>query len=114
MTDLQYGDTVLVPYPFTDMNIKKVRPGVIVSGLRYNTATKHIWVMMITRTQRSHWDYDIPIKDFEAAGIFDQSKIRFKIACLDQTLIVKKLGALAPADLQTLKTGINAVMNDAA
>ncbi|HEY6644283.1 hypothetical protein [Povalibacter sp.] len=35
----QFGDVVLVPFPFTDQSASKQRPGVIVSSAAYHTAS---------------------------------------------------------------------------
>ena len=34
----QFGDVVLVPFPFTEQSAAKQRPGVIVSSLAYHRA----------------------------------------------------------------------------
>lgn len=112
MTHIAYGDVVLVPYPFTDMNLYKPRPGVVVSGAKYNSQTHHVWIVMITRAQKSSWPSDIIIQDHKQAGILNHSKIRFKIACLDQKLINRKLGTLGQADLDNLEKGLKSVMHE--
>ena len=113
MRTLSFGDIIFVPYPFTDMNVRKCRPGVVVSNSNYNAQTHHVWIMMITRAKKSSWAFDLPIVDHESAGIFDQSKIRFKIACLDQNLIQRKLGVLGNHDMAALRETIADVINDA-
>jgi len=44
----QFGDVVLVPFPFTDQSAAKQRPGVIVSSLTYHRARRDLILMPIT------------------------------------------------------------------
>jgi mRNA interferase MazF len=44
----EFGDVVLVPFPFTDQTTAKQRPAVIVSSLAYNQAKPDVVVMAIT------------------------------------------------------------------
>jgi len=37
MTAYNFGDVILVPFPFTDQSQAKQRPAVVVSSVRYNT-----------------------------------------------------------------------------
>jgi mRNA-degrading endonuclease toxin of MazEF toxin-antitoxin module len=45
---LEFGDIVLVPFPFTDQTASKRRPAVIVSNAGYNLAKADIVVMAVT------------------------------------------------------------------
>jgi mRNA interferase MazF len=37
MTTYNFGDVILVPFPFTDQSQANQRPAVVVSSVRYNT-----------------------------------------------------------------------------
>jgi mRNA interferase MazF len=43
-----FGDTVLVPFPFTSQTASKKRPAVVVSSHAYNVAKPDVVVMAIT------------------------------------------------------------------
>jgi hypothetical protein len=43
-----FGDVVLVPFPFTDQTGTKQRPAVVVSTARYNTNRRDIVIMAVT------------------------------------------------------------------
>jgi mRNA interferase MazF len=44
----EFGDVVLVPFPFTDQTTSKKRPAVIVSNLAYNQAKPDVVVTAVT------------------------------------------------------------------
>ena len=44
----EFGDVVLVPFPFTNQTASKQRPAVVVSGRAYNAARPDIVIMAIT------------------------------------------------------------------
>ncbi len=43
-----FGDAVLVPFPFTDHSGTKKRPAVVVSSSSYNASRRDIVIMAIT------------------------------------------------------------------
>jgi mRNA interferase MazF len=50
---LQFGDVVLVPFPFTDQSTTKQRPGVIVSSAAYHAARRDLILMAVTSQLRA-------------------------------------------------------------
>jgi mRNA interferase MazF len=48
----EFGDIVLVPFPFTSQTASKKRPAAVVSNQAYNTARPDIVVMAITSQLR--------------------------------------------------------------
>lgn len=48
-----FGDIVLVPFPFTSQTTRKKRPAVIVSNPAYNTSKPVIVVMAVTSQLRA-------------------------------------------------------------
>jgi mRNA interferase MazF len=44
----EFGDVVLVPFPFTSHTASKRRPAVVVSNRIYNTARPDVVVMAVT------------------------------------------------------------------
>jgi len=53
MTAYNFGDVILVPFPFTDQAGAKQRPAVIVSSARYNTERPDLILMAVTSQVRS-------------------------------------------------------------
>ena len=52
MTAYNFGNVILVPFPFTDQSQAKQRPAVIVSSARYNTERPDLILMAITSRVR--------------------------------------------------------------
>ncbi len=48
MTNYDFGEVVLVPFPFTDQTTTKKRPAVIVSSEFYNVSLPDVVLMAIT------------------------------------------------------------------
>jgi len=100
----QFGDIVLVPFPFTDQSTTKQRPGVIVSSAAYHRARRDLILMPVTSQLRGSGAFgDVIVQDWQAARLLKPSAIKPVFATLDQALIIKTLGRLSARDAQALK-----------
>jgi len=52
LTAYDFGDVILVPFPFTDQSQSKQRPAVVVSNLRYHAERPDVIVMAVTSQVR--------------------------------------------------------------
>lgn len=92
-------DVVVVPFPFTDRATVKRRPALVVSdSAAFNAKVGRSVLAMITSATQSDWPLDTPISNSRAAGLTSASIVRMKLFTLDDQLIVRKAGLLAPAD----------------
>lgn len=108
MTDYKFGDIVLLSFPFTNGISAKKRPALVLLDANDNDVV----VVRIT-SQFSDTDFDLPIRDWQKAGLLSLSYLRFhKIATLEKTLIDKKLGYLSMTDLQKAKDKIQEIINE--
>jgi mRNA interferase MazF len=48
MTAYNFGDIILVPFPFTDQTYSKKRPAIIISSNTYNQQKPDLIIMAIT------------------------------------------------------------------
>ncbi|MCR6669985.1 type II toxin-antitoxin system PemK/MazF family toxin [Devosia ginsengisoli] len=106
MPTYEFGDTILVPFPFTELPLSKRRPSVVLSSRSFNQACGQSIMGMITSATRSIWTGDITITDLEAAGIPHPSVIRFKLFTLPNDLVLRQLGRLGLQDQENLRTGM--------
>jgi mRNA interferase MazF len=65
----EFGDVVLVPFPFTSQTASKKRPAVVVSSRAYNEARLDVVVMALTSQLRiSATSDDVWVQNWKAAG----------------------------------------------
>ncbi len=104
---LAFGDILLVPFPFTDHSASKRRPAVVVSGRRYNEAQPDVVLMPVTSQLRADArPSDVPVLDWQAAGLLKPSAIKPLLATLEQSLVIRRLGALPEVDREALRNAL--------
>jgi mRNA interferase MazF len=101
---LEFGDIILVPFPFTDQSSSKKRPAVIISSTRYNAARPDFIIMAITSQIRPlNYFEGAVIIGWQAAGLLKPSALKPVITTIEQTLTIAQLGRLEREDVDTLK-----------
>ena len=107
-----FGDVVLVPFPFTSQAASKQRPAVVVSGARYNSTKPDIVLMAVTSQLRPSPAFgEVWLNQWQAAGLLKPSAVKPVFATLEQTLVIRQLGALAKADFLSLKNAIAQILS---
>jgi mRNA interferase MazF len=84
------GDIILIPFPFSDLTEKKLRPAVVLIATDYDLTLSFI-------TSQMKWKEatDIVLSPTISNGIKLPSLIRLsKIATVDKSLAIGKLGTL--------------------
>lgn len=62
--------------------------------------------MMVTSAERSHWESDIELSDWQSAGLRKTSMVRWKLFAIDEQLIVSRRGTLSPRDQGKIRDSI--------
>jgi mRNA-degrading endonuclease toxin of MazEF toxin-antitoxin module len=107
----EFGDVVLVPFPFTSQTASKQRPAVVVSSLAYNTAKPDLVLMAVTSQPRANTILgDVGVREWKAAGLLKASAIKPVFATLEQALVIRQLGTLQTADKEALRQAIARVL----
>jgi mRNA interferase MazF len=98
MPTFEQGDTVRVPFPYTDRPVRQRRPALVVSKGGLGDTESLLWVVMITSAENRPWPGDLPLGDSQgASGLSAASVIRpCKVATIE-TREVERLGRLKPA-----------------
>ena len=113
MTSYNFGDVVLVPFPFTDQTTNKKRPAVVISSDVYNTEYPDRILMGITsQVSSSPKVGDIIIADWRSAGLLKAFMIKPVITTIEKQLILKKLGRLQDIDIESLKEGLIGIIGN--
>ena len=99
-----FGDVVLVPFPFTDQLGAKKRPAVIISSKAYSANRRDLVIMAITSQVRTPLGFgEALVADWQPAGLIKLSVLKPVFATIDQSLVVRSLGALSMDDSRTLR-----------
>ena len=104
MTNYNFGDVVLVPFPFTDQTGTKKRPAVIVSKSVYNSSRPDLVLMAITsQVGKPVRSDEIEIVEWQKAGLLKPSVIKPVFTTIERNLVLRKLGKLERIDEENLR-----------
>jgi mRNA interferase MazF len=107
----EFGDVVLVRFPFTNLVAFKQRPACVVSSRAYNAAKPDVIIIAITRQVHSPSSLgEVQVGQWQAANLLKPSAIKPVFATLEQNLILKTLGVLEPSDQAALRQAIADVL----
>jgi mRNA interferase MazF len=106
-----FGDIVLVPFPFTSQAASKKRPAVVVSSPAYNGSKPDIVVMAVTSQLRaSALLGEVWLQDWQAARLLKPSAVKPVLATLEQVMVIRRLGHLSARDRTLLKNAIQQII----
>jgi mRNA interferase MazF len=103
----EFGDVVLVPFPFTSQTASKKRPAAVVSIRAYNLAKPDIVMMAITSQLRPSAGLgEVFVDGWKNAGLLKPSIIKPVFATVEHRLVIRRLGSLGAEDRAALKRAI--------
>ncbi len=95
----QRSDVVLIPFPYTDLSTAKTRPAVVVSSDLYHATRSELLLAYVSsRVSQANSAIDYVLLDWSAAGLLKPSFVRPKVAAIEPTLVVHRVGALSARD----------------
>lgn len=107
----EFGDVVLVPFPFTSQAASKKRPAVIVSNRDYNAAKPDVVVMAATSQLRpSPTLAETWLGDWQVAGLLKPSAVKPVFTTLEHALVIRQLGTLGAGDQAALRKVIAEIL----
>ena len=111
-TSFDFGEVVLVPFPFTDQSAAKKRPAVVVSSAAYNRSRLDVVLMAITSQIRPSLSFgEISVGDWKKAGLLAPSIIKPLLMTIEKTLVLKRLGHLEGQDRAALQRTLQQILN---
>ena len=111
MTGYDFGDIVIVPFPFTDQSASKKRPAVVISSQAYHRERPDLILMAVTaHFKPAVGTGDVAIRDWRAAGLIKPSVIKPVITTVEQRLVLNRLGRLGEEDRRALREAITQVI----
>jgi mRNA interferase MazF len=113
MTGYEFGDVVLVPFPFTDQTASKRRPAVIVSSAAYHRDRPDVIILAITSQSQAQTTVgEAAIGKWKEAGLLRASVLKPVVATIEHGLVLRKLGRLDEADIATLREMLDQILAD--
>jgi mRNA interferase MazF len=103
MTGYEFGDVVLMDMPFSDGSGSKTRPALIVSSALYHSEHSDRIVLPISSQARPSVETEVAIQNWKRAGLLWPSVVKPAPTTIERSLIGKKLGHLAPADIDAVR-----------
>ncbi len=104
MTDYNFGDVALVPFPFTNQTTTKKRPAVVVSSPVYHRERPDIILMAVTSQMRPSALFgEVIITRWKEAGLLKPSVIKPIFTTIEQGIVLRKLGRLGREDRKALQ-----------
>ena len=111
MSDYEFGDVVLVPFPFTDQSTTKQRPAVVVSSARYHAERPDLILMAVTSMQRESPPVgELSVRGWQAAGLLKPSAIKPILTTIEKRLVRKRLGMLNDDDRAGLRQALALIL----
>ena len=96
-----------MPFPFADRAAMRCRPALVVSRADpLGNVVGHHVLAMVTSAAHRRWPLDVPVGDLGTAGLPAPSVVRMKLFTLDDRLVARRVGALAPADATAVRTAL--------
>jgi mRNA interferase MazF len=85
MTNCEFGDVVLVSFPFTDQSASKQRPAVVVSSAVYNRERHDFILMAVTGQVRGAVPFgEVEVRAWQRAGLLKPSVIKPILATIER------------------------------
>ena len=109
----EFGDVVLVPFPFTDHTATKKRPAVVVSSAAYHRDQPDVILMAVTSQVRPAVGVgEIPVQHWKEAGLLRPSVLKPLLATVEKGLVIRKLGKLKAQDRDALRRGLKTILGE--
>jgi mRNA interferase MazF len=113
-TTYNFGEVVLVAFPFTNLKATKKRPAVVISDAVYQQGRPDVILMAITSQMRQPLAFgEYLLQGWQQAGLLKPSVLKPLIATIEQRQIVKAMGHLSPTDKKGLHNTLQTILGHA-
>ncbi len=111
MTNYNFGDILLIPFPFTDQTGIKKRPAVVVSSTTYSQRHGDLVLMAITSRVRKPLNFgELEISEWQKAGLLKPSVVKPVLTTVEESIVLKTLGNLEVSDENNLRNIIQQIL----
>jgi mRNA interferase MazF len=110
-TIFEFGDVVLVPFPFTDQSTTKKRPAVVISSEAYHQQRPDLILMAVTSQFRPAQTVgEVVVQHWQSAGLLKLSVFKPLLTTIEKSLVLRTIGKLHPDDRAALRKAIDAII----
>ena len=111
MTSFEFGDLVLVPFPFTDQSATKKRPAAVISSADYHRHRPDLIILAVTSQLRPTAAFgETAITKWKEAGLLKPSVMKPVVATVERGLVLRNLGQLRDQDREKLRRILRVVV----
>lgn len=104
MIGIEFGEIVLVRFPFTDQRGSKQRPAVVVSSSTYTGTKPDVIPMAVTSRIRQELAFGEAVIDgWKTAKLLKPSAIKPVVFTIEQQLVARRLGCRMQEDQAKLR-----------
>ncbi len=106
--NLQQKEIILLPYPFSNLEGKKVRPALVVSNNAFNNKSDDFIAVPLTSIIKDE-PYSVIInqEDLSSGKLIRQSRVRAdKLFTVEKSIVIMKIGFLKDATFNKIKSEI--------
>ena len=98
------GDVLLLPYPFTDLTARKVRPAAVVGSDK--AKYEDVFVVPLTSKVNNLSEDEFPLEHWKDAGLNVPTAIKRGCILVNVSLVIKKVGVLTRDDLELVNKAL--------
>ena len=111
--NIQQKDVILLPYPFSNLEEKKVRPAVVVSNDGFNRICSDCIAVPLTSVIKNEpFSIIIDQKDMKNGKLIKTSRVRIdKMFSVEKRLVQMKIGNVSDSFFDKLKSEIIGVFD---
>ena len=103
---------VLIPFPFTDLSMTKVRPALVLSSSLYHSTEPDLILGAITsNSAAASASVDYIIVDWRAANLRYPSAFKPLVFTLEPSSVLYKIGALSSDDLTEVEKRLRLIFD---
>lgn len=111
MTSYDFGDVILVPFPFSDQKKAKKRPAIVVSCSEYNNRLPDLILMAVTSQNKPVASFgEMKIVQWKQSGLLKPSVTKPVLTTIEKDLVLRKLGRLGSTDMETLLHTLTSIL----
>lgn len=111
MIGYEFGDLVLVPFPFTNLSTTKKRPAVVVSSSAFHQARRDLVILAVTSQARPSSVFgEAAVIKWKEAGLLRSSVLKPVLATIERGLVLRRLGRLEKEDRRALRLLLETIL----